>query len=159
MRKLRGMAVALFVVFAFHCGYAAMEGDVVRLDVEFQEPEVRRSMSFPGYDHIEVRGTRSLGEVREPQMPVKGVNVLIPPDKEIDAIELDLGVSENRVTLPGRYRIEPAQKEYHISQIGKIEIIPDEPKPEIYESENIYPSAHYKLGSVQKKMGYRRVSK
>lgn len=153
MKKLTILPLALFVVLAFHHGYAVIEKGVISLDVEFEEPRITPSAVLPGYDHVEMVGAHSFGieGVGSPQLPIKGVNILIPFDRKIDRINVGLG---ERVTVHGRYMVEPGQREYPISQMEIAKITPDGPEYRIYELSTIYPSMIGRLESIQNKMGY-----
>ncbi|MFH0772638.1 MAG: C25 family peptidase propeptide domain-containing protein [Candidatus Omnitrophota bacterium] len=151
MRGKIALILLVLVIFTANFVYSRVEQDVISVEVEFQEPQIVRSSYSPEYSHIEMEGTRSLGKVGEPVLPVKGISVLLPPNKRIKDIEIIYG---EKITLDGRYLVEPGQKEYHLSEMKDMKIIPDKPKPEIYEAGAPYPAISKKLVSIQNKLGY-----
>jgi hypothetical protein len=159
MKKTSGRAKSVFIILSvFILAFLSVAGvtaevkkDTVYLEVAFPEPKITISDYSSEYSHIEMDGLRSLGEVGEPVLPIKGLKVLIPDETKIKNIDITLG---EKVTLPGIYMIEPGQKEYPLSQIGKIEIKPDAPKAEVYQKDAAYPGKIQKFISQQKKMGY-----
>jgi len=126
---------------------SATKGSVIEVTVQFPEPVITK---LGDYDCIEMEGIPSLGNTGEPVLPVKGVNVLIPAGKDVKSSELILG---EKVTLPGTYNIEPAQKPIPLSYEGKVE--KTLPKDEIYKSKNPYPKKKKEKVTTQKMRGYR----
>ena len=127
---------------------SATKGSVIEITVQFPAPVITKTED--GYDHIEMSGIPSLGNTGEPVLPVKGVNVLIPAGKDVKSSELILG---EKVTLPGKYNIEPAQQPIPLSYEGKVE--KTLPKDEIYKSNKAYPKDKKEKVTTQKMRGYR----
>ena len=159
MKRTNSKAKSIFIIFSIFIlallsatsVSAKTNKDTVYLEVQFPEPTIAPSVVGPEYSHIEMEGLRSLGEVGEPVLPIKGLKVLIPDETKIKHIDITLG---EKVTLPGTYMIEPAQQEYPLSQIDKLEIKPDGPTLEVYQNDAPYPDKLHKVISLQKKMGY-----
>lgn len=130
--------------------FSKIKDDAVYLDVEFSEPQITQSVYSPAYSHIKMKGMLSLGEVGEPVLPIKGLKVLIPPRKAVEDVKIILG---EKVVLHENYKVEPGQRQYPLSEIGKIKITPDVPKSEVYSLKK-YPLTSHKLISLQKKLGH-----
>ncbi|MCG2705885.1 MAG: C25 family cysteine peptidase, partial [Candidatus Omnitrophica bacterium] len=122
------------------------KNNVIEVTVEFPQPVITEA---GGYQHIEMEGLYSVGNPGEPVLPVKGINVLIPAGKEIKGSEVILG---EKITLPGKYNIEPAQKPVPLSYEGEVE--KTLPKEEIYNSNNPYPKEKKEKITTQKTRGY-----
>lgn len=123
------------------------KGDLIEITVEFSAPLINKAGE---YDHIEMFGIPSLGNTGEPVLPVRGVNILIPAGKDVKSSELVLG---EKVALPGKYNIEPAQKPVPLSYKGPTE--KTLPKDDIYKSKNPYPKDNKEKITTQKMRGYR----
>ena len=88
------------------------------------------------------------GEPGEPIVPVRSMKILIPEDREIVKVKLNLG---RPVNVEGDYFFEPSQKAAHF---GDEHYTPEElkekekikmtlPKAEIYNANNVYPAVPY----------------
>ncbi|MFH0731977.1 MAG: C25 family cysteine peptidase [Candidatus Omnitrophota bacterium] len=141
--------IGLIVMLGDSCVYAKVKGDTVEVYVEFPEPKITPSTYMPGYSRIDMEGMPSLGEVGEPVIPVKGLKMLIPPDKKVKDMHVILG---EKITLRGTYQIESGQEQGPLSK--NIKPKPIKPKPEIYEKDIPYPAKSHKQVSVQRKLGY-----
>lgn len=129
------------------CPAYGKDKNSIELTIQFPEPIITK---VDGYDRIEMRGMPSLGNTGEPVLPVKGVNVLIPAGKDVRSSEIILG---EKVTLSGKYTVEPAQRPIPLSYEGKIE--KTIPKDEIYKSKTPYPKDKKEKITSQKMRGYR----
>ncbi|HEC83477.1 MAG TPA: hypothetical protein ENI46_03190, partial [Firmicutes bacterium] len=79
-------------------------------------------------DHISTPG--------HPALPVKSLNIYVPKGKQIKDVSAEVTES---VTLPGTYRIMPAQPEVPLD--GSIRQAIAEPDPSIYDSATPYPAS------------------
>lgn len=131
--------------------HARIKGDTVYYDATFNAPLMTRSEYYKGYNHIETKGAQSFGNVGEPVLPVKGLKILIPPNTKVKSIEV---IPSEKVVFPGSYAIEPGQRQYPLSKIGKIKVKLDEPNRKIYQSNSPYYKQLYTALTLQKKMGY-----
>ncbi|MDD5131310.1 MAG: C25 family cysteine peptidase [bacterium] len=151
-RKLRSTYcwIVLAVVLLPARLFALTKGNLVIQEVVFRPPTITSSSFSPEFHHIDIPDTVSYGQVGEPVLPMKGVKLLIPPDKKVAGVEIITG---EKVILDGIYNIEPGQRVYPISQIEQRKTF-DQPKQEIYKVDTIFPSQRGLGEPTQRKMGY-----
>lgn len=102
------------------------------------------------YSAVYISGLDLLGhEIGAPILPCKPVKLLIPYMQKIAGINIILGPKQE---ISGTYNIEHVQRSVPLSQIGKAE--PTPPNPEIYSSNDVYPSIPAADVSIQGKSGY-----
>lgn len=118
----------------------------IKVQCRFEQPA---AISRNGFDYIKIDGLESIGSPGEPELPIKGVKILLPPNSIVNKIVVT--PSEKR-TLPGSYIVKPGQKPVPINYRGSIEAT--EPDPEIYESNNPCPGILFKKVGVQRYRGY-----
>lgn len=113
----------------------------------FKEPICKKK---DGYHSISLPGLDTwYGTPGAPQIPVKTVRLLIPYGQEAVRVKVIPGPTQE---IEGKYLLEPTQKPVPISQLDKAELtLPD---PEIYKSDNLYPSIPCGDAFIQRKRGY-----
>ncbi len=88
-----------------------------------------------GYNLVSLKGGSFLGEIRKPQMPVKYIRLICPPNTEVDSLVIP--VRESR-SVSGTYRILPAQTPVP-TLIGHAPAQWVDPDTSIYNSNKPYP--------------------
>lgn len=93
------------------------------------------------YNIIEIPSYTFMTKIGEPMLPVKNIQILIPPDASFDSITI---VSSKKEELPGEYLIYPAQPPKPVSNPDELisaepEIPFVEPNRTIYSSDQPYP--------------------
>jgi hypothetical protein len=94
------------------------------------------------YDIVEIHGYSFMTNVGEPMLPMKNIQILIPPDARFDNITI---TSYRKEELPGTYKLYPAQLPgppvsnpyefiFNISEIPFVE-----PNQTVYSSDQPYP--------------------
>ncbi|NIO02233.1 MAG: T9SS type A sorting domain-containing protein [Candidatus Latescibacteria bacterium] len=106
--------------------------------LSFEKDKLRVTRSS-GYDVIRYENLELSQEVGSPQLPVKVLHVVLPPEKRISGIELTPLKSEE---LEGSYHVLPVQPP-RILSTPRHEFI--QPNERIYESSKIFPA---EIGSV-----------
>ncbi len=125
---------------------AAGSPNEIVIDYEFSEPKIEHSND---YDFLTIEGLRDFEQVSAPIVPQKDTFILLPFGKEVSSVEVEITESQE---LPGTYMLAPAQKQYPMSYSGVIE--PNEPDPNIYDSNEPWPGKDIDNATTQSKRGY-----
>jgi hypothetical protein len=144
-RVLHAVGIALALAAT---GSTSAASEIVR-EFPFDEVHWAADPIRPGYEIPEMHGARTVGHPGEPLLPVYSVRILLPPGEMLTGIRV-LPVSSPLVShhLPA-----PAEFEHPLSMEGPF--APAQPKPEIYESAELFPAAAGKLATVQLYRGHR----
>ena len=82
------------------------------------------------------------GNVGDPQLPVWGLNLLLPPGEEAVSVTVRTGAP---ISLGVGFHIPPVQRQYPLSFSGPAQV--DAPNPEVYEADAAFPAdpaAHFR---------------
>jgi len=128
-------------------GKGVLEVESVTFTTSMQSPFLSKAK---GYDVIRISGCGVTSEVGRPKLPVKVFTVLLPPNGDVESIEL---ISSEKEDLAGSYTILPVQYpsatiEYKLSQFV-------EPDPVVYQSYGPYPGILFENAGVQWMQGYK----
>jgi len=126
---------------------APLYGGTGSLDDEVDTPGITEVGDF---HHIDMEGLLTIGRPGEPKLPMRGVSIIIPAGKRIRDCQLILG---QKISMTGKYKVEPAPMPVPYSFEGTIEDIP--PDEEIYSSDNLYPRHKAYKVNTQQMCGYK----
>ena len=148
------LVTTFFFVFASQTAQAqapfvTSAGGLMTLQYSFGRPTVTR---VDPYDSVKIRGLSKIRRAGEPVLPVKPVTILIPHGRQLTRLEVVPGA---KVTLPGRYDVEPGQRPVPLSHTGPVESTP--PAPRIYNTRNPFPGVLNSEVLMQSKRGFRLV--
>lgn len=121
--------------------------DTLEIKVDFPIPKISR---VGKYHRLSMQDIGNIAKPGEPLLPEKTVKILIPYGKEIAKIDV---IEKGKVTLEGRYDIEPGERPVPLSYKGKIQPTPRDER--IYNSQKPFPGRLYTFGSLQSIRGYR----
>lgn len=85
-----------------------------------------------GFDLVTMEGTHAIADTGYPLLPVKFVQIAIPPDSEVVEVQVD---SATFIILDGTYHLHPGQPCVPIS--GSVPFVP--PDPDVYGLSVEYP--------------------
>ncbi|MBU2578655.1 hypothetical protein KKA09_00860 [Patescibacteria group bacterium] len=141
--------------------YNTAENFMTKIFSSYSGSEIVVSMNFPAptitkvkilglreFDRIGIEGLPNMSKAGEPLLPLKGIEVLLPYNKDIS--EIEVSYPKERV-LEGTYTIEPAQSGYPIGLGGKS----NPPKKEVYDQETYIPQKLFSEKSTQMFRGYK----
>ncbi len=117
------------------------------IKVDFPIPKISK---VGKYHRIIMQDIGNMAKPGEPLLPEKTVKILIPYGKEIGEIDV---IGKKKLTLEGKYNIEPGERPVPLSYKGKIR--PTSRDERIYNSEKPFPGRWYTFGSLQSMRGYR----
>jgi hypothetical protein len=124
--------IALVLIFFF--GLAQAEADEIYQSVDFTIADLVFSSS-QGFDVVYLKGCDITDQVGEPQLPVKLLQIALPPGSKVEQVVVTKVESQ---TLPTDYRIFPVQPPRILSSMN--EPIPFvQPKPKVYSLPEEYP--------------------
>jgi hypothetical protein len=127
----KSIYLTLFLLFLT---FSVAHSGVVEKTYYFSEPVIESTER--GYDAVWMEGTASIASPGEPNLPVKGVQLLLPPGEAIESVEV---VANDRVVLDGTYSIQPAQYSYPITpDTPDMEWV--EPDAQIYNADQLFPA-------------------
>ena len=140
MKKIIVTLIIIFIQsFSLYAG-------TIKYDYCFTKPQFIKQ---DDYHRIEIDGLMSISKPGEPELPIKSVQLLLPPGEQAVRISVIYkGIND----LPGEYRIYPSQKPYPISYQGKV--VFTEPNPEIYNSTEPFPESLHSEIQTQYLRGY-----
>ncbi len=147
LRRRPILLLALFALLAAACG-AAARGPSLAMSYD---PAQVRIVDDGASVRLAIDGTRTLKIPGAPALPVEYFQFVIPADATVDEVILTALTEE---TLPGSYRVAPAQPETRPGGIP-MRAAPD---PEIYESDAEYPASRVHLLEEGHLGGYRIAS-
>ncbi|MBU2552801.1 MAG: T9SS type A sorting domain-containing protein, partial [Proteobacteria bacterium] len=126
--------------------------DSVTISISFPNPIITKVkiQSFGEFDRIKIEGLPNMNKAGEPLLPLKGIEVLLPYNKDVSEIEVSYPKEE---VLEGTYTIEPAQSQYPISFKGPIK--PTLPEKGVYARTSYIPEELLSEKSIQSCRGYR----
>jgi len=136
------LGLILFLPAAFSTG-----SDELIFDFKFEAPLIEKAGR---YDRVSMEGCEQWRLRGKPEVPFKGVAVLIPSEKEVAGVRYETG---KEIQLPGSYFLAPGGSCYPLSRPDlKREVSPD---PDIYNSHHPYPGRILSDTNRQDKSGYR----
>jgi hypothetical protein len=154
LRSGFGQIVFIAVILLFGGGTAMAAGSVmtandtaIEIAYCFAAPTVARngeydSISIPGLSNSEIPG--------EPQLPVQPVRLLLPFGRQVAGIEV---LPAAKLSIPGRFKIGPAQEPVPLSLAGQIQKAA--PNPLVYDQANVYPGRTHDEIGTQRKRGFQ----
>ncbi len=117
---------------------------------KFNEPRIELiDINQTIYHRLIMENTSSISKPGEPKLPVYESKILLPQDTKIH--EIKIGYTE-KINLGNDFNIEPSGQPVPISKLNTSR--PPEPNPDIYNSNNIYPSELYEKVGVYSFRGY-----
>ncbi|MEO0100994.1 MAG: hypothetical protein ABIK84_01170 [candidate division WOR-3 bacterium] len=93
-----------------------------------------------GFDRVRAPDFYPSGNPGAPELPVKYLHYIIPPDKKAEGIRI---TSRSMIQIPGSYYLFPAQRPVPLCSIPPW----TPPDPIIYNSDSLYPSNPKKKSS------------
>ena len=120
--------------------------DVIEIDVQFDQPSIWTDEE--GYSHVQLAGTFSTGISGQPALPVKALNLALPPGHEALSLEVDRG---KQISLPGTHAVFPAQRPRPLSWRGEFPF--SEPDADVYSASGIWPTSAGKAMDLQSMLG------
>ncbi len=154
--SLRSRLVILIVLLLSNIiSFTAISGDsnnddssdnILKLNYKFSAPVIETGN---GFDIVTIPDLELTYVPTEPMLPFKTTNILMPPNTEIAGIEVE---TYGQIELEGIYNINYALEPVPIiPDPPEIETVPD---PDIYGSNDPYPSGLFELVSVESFRGY-----
>jgi len=124
--------------------------NVIKLDYKFDIPSIN-TIDIEGtiYDRITLTYCYTAGNTGEPNVPSKGVYILLPPKSDVDEINV---ISKNKNKIYLTNEIDPISKPIPISNINKL-VIPKKNK-EVYHKNEIYPGKLHSYVGVHSFRGF-----
>jgi len=124
--------------------------NVIKLDYKFDIPYIN-TIDIEGtiYDRITLTDCYTAGNTGEPNIPSKGVYILLPPMSDVDEINI---ISKNKNKIDITNEIDPISKPIPISNINKLNI--PEKNKEVYQKNEIYPGKLHSYVGVHSFRGY-----
>ena len=115
-------------------------------EYNFDKPDIEKKGEF---DIVQIEGLLNMMEPGEPNLPVKGVDLLLPKGEEIKNIEIVVG---EKIKLGENFLIEPKQKQYPLSFDGEFEFVG--PNKKIYNSKKEFPGKLFDNGETHYLSGH-----
>ena len=140
---MRKIGSTLFLIFSLT--YILFAGKTEQT-YYFQPPNIQIT---DGEAHLTMPECWTTGLPGEPQLPIKGCSVLLPPGSE--AVSLNLEYPQP-ISLGSGYHVPPTEEQYPLSQIGPFPPTPE--NQDIYTADNYYPSELVSDLLNQYKRGY-----
>ncbi|MCD6594768.1 hypothetical protein J7L68_03745, partial [bacterium] len=139
------------ILFFFLLSPIVSFADFITYRVNFKTDELKYS-KIDNYDIVYLKNSTIFSKIGAPSLPKIAIKLLIPPGATATNVEI---VSFEKIELPGKYNIYPAQPPQKISQQVQCDFVPQD--KEIYSSNKPYPNNL--SGSLHNgtKCGYRIV--
>ncbi|MBL7191689.1 T9SS type A sorting domain-containing protein [bacterium] len=122
----------LFVTALLLAVSPVIAGTVVH-NITLETPQV--TSIADGYHKVTMDAGMVTGEVGDPQLPVLGLNLLLPAGEEASAVNVTKG---ELISLGKGYKIKPVQQGYPLSFRGPIEETPE--NEEVYSGNAFFPA-------------------
>ena len=127
------------LVFAFFFLGSILQAQTIEKTLVFKNPVLQQK----GDEQVlTLDETRLHGRPGEPLLPYRSVRLALPPGQTLDRLEIIPGP---RITLPGSFRIAPAQPDRQFSNIGPQDHMK---KETVYTSKTPYPQTTTPQGQV-----------
>lgn len=135
MKTIKIISIMLFILFTISPLIAQVSHSVSFLESDIVFKTLNGGDSID-YTHIEMGSLQFIDETGKPQLPVKYVKLIIPPDEDVNNIQIDF---TERIELSGTYLVYPKQPDMPTFIYAQK---PDfaEPDPAIYSSDTPYPT-------------------
>ncbi|MCD6162778.1 MAG: T9SS type A sorting domain-containing protein [candidate division Zixibacteria bacterium] len=130
MRKL-----TIFTALAAFLMTSLLSAGQITKTYEFDEPLISQ---VGEYQQVIMLDCQNIANPGEPDLPRKGVSLLLPPGEEAVSISFMYG---DKLKLEGNFFINPFQRGYPIGYNGEKEVT--QPEPSIYNSNDKYPENTY----------------
>ncbi|MFH1690622.1 MAG: C25 family cysteine peptidase [Candidatus Eisenbacteria bacterium] len=122
------------VVVCCIVGYAAWSGAAVNVTaVSFERGDVSFEANRSFHD-VTIDGCAMLSEVGQPNLPVRILRFVIPPDTRVEDVVFSCG---EIIELPGTHRVAPAQPGTPTGVTPRWV----DPDPDVYSSDELFPAA------------------
>jgi hypothetical protein len=146
------IAIMLVIVsFSFIANaYEKQTDEIIKLNYNFKNPSIN-TIDIEGtiYDRIILEDCYTAGNAGEPNIPSKGVFILLPPNRDVEKINI---ISNKKINLNLNNEIDPISKPIPIKDIKK-SITPI--KNEIvYQKNDIYPGKLHSFVGIHSFRGY-----
>jgi len=143
MKKLT-LAVLVAVL---SCASATIGGEL-RETITFSPQDTSFKKQL-GYDQVKMKGLPAINKAGCPELPVASIVVSIPAEMEAVSVKV---ISTEKETIPGKYKIYPAQPPQPISH-GPIGFV--KPDSAVYSSSQPYPGKIAELTGCGSLGGYK----
>ena len=160
LTTLRRISAILIITILFNAAFIGIISGVdnesssetssknkIKLYYTFSNPVISQEN---GYDVISIPGLELYSIPTEPEIPFKTAKILIPPDMDVDEIEVS---PSSKIYLSGIFNIK-----FGLEPIPIIPNPPDietYPDPDIYGSDEPFPGHLYETLSVESFRGYK----
>ena len=147
---MKGFIILCSILLAF-----LSEDVMAQPEVKVAFPQGRLGFSSQqGYDLVSFPGCEFTSKVGEPKLPVKQLSFVLPPYQMVKGIIIN---SKHQVELKGKFSILSVQPPITVGpQSQSQEFVL--PKPEVYNSHNLYPLEAVRITSDGYSFGYHVVS-
>ena len=130
--------------------------NVMILEYDFEEPDI---ITKGDIDFVTINGFERYSKAGAPVIPVKPVEILVPPGMKITQIT---SIAMNTDQLPDTYRLSHGTNPRRRPSYGieeryrfKVEpVTPTKPDPEIFGMTEFWPRKHHDLVTIQTNRGY-----
>lgn len=132
-------------------GYYEQSEKQIILNYSFKYPTIKPINIFEDkYDRIFLEECMTAGNAGEPNIPSKGVYILLPPNSKIDNIEIITG---KKHILGYNFKVDPVEKSLPITSSSVTQKIFK--NMEIYNSNKFYPGKLYTEVGIYNFRGYK----
>jgi len=123
-----------------------LSGRTIKLTLNFPQPELKKKGR---YYIVKIKGCYNFGNPGKPVLPLKTLNILIPPDEVVRKVEV---LPEDKIIIEGKYTVIPGEKPVPLSrpEYSNLSFC-----KKIYNSERPYPYKNFSISKIQKFRGYR----
>jgi len=126
--------------------HVTRDNNVMILEYDFEEPDI---ITKGDIDFVTINGLERYSKAGAPVIPVKPVEILVPPGMQITEIT---SIAINTDQLPDTYRLPHGKKPFRRTE-GKPET-PSKPDPRFFEMKDFWPGKYHNLLTVQSNRGY-----
>lgn len=144
LRKIKNtMSLIILMLFCFTLFTSRLFAEEYRHIYKFEEPQI---LSLPnGRQVLEIPGTRQKDDiVGAPILPVRTAKIFIPANEKVVSTEIGYGPLK---TIEGSFVVQYATPPHPTAFKGPVTV--DQPDPDIYDSDAVYPPAVYKIRKSQ----------
>lgn len=157
-KQLLMVATTVFALFLANFSYIVVgsffdeedsseKNQEIALTFNFRKPSAEKKEI---YDVITINGLNNFGNPGEPYLPIKSVNVLLPPESSLHEIEV---IPSEKIFLEGEIYVEPEKKQFPLSDEDYSSDCM-EVNLSIYNSAEPFPGKLYTTVGVQRFRGY-----
>ena len=124
--------------------------EIIKINYNFKSPTISMiDIDGEVYNRISLVDCYTAGNAGEPNIPSKGIFMLLPPNSDVDKIEI---ISKDKIYIDLNYEIDPISRPIPVSSIKK-KIAPEK-NEEFYSKDDFYPGNLYSYVGVHSFRGY-----